>query len=263
MRRSSFPPELQKFVDTVEEKARAAGRSSALARIFGAWTACFVRFCTVHDRSWREPEHVPSFLTYLENRQDVDEGSREHAAKSLVFLFETLLKTNVDDADWHPDRQHQSPGDDAAGEEEASGDEAEEDEEGEQSTLLTRLLFHTSLPINEALDLCAGDVDLDAGLIYVSDPMGTPKRIIELPDVLYDSLRRHLERLRKKHGRRYFDASLFQARALQGRRDDVEDASADEASDEETSDQEAEPVTAEAGDEGDRPASLWGYADDE
>jgi len=88
--------------------------------------------------------------------------------------------------------------------------------------------------------------------------MGTPKRIVELPDVLYDPLRRHLERLRKKHGRRYFDASLFQARALQGRRDDVEDASQDESSD-----QEAEPVTAEANEEADRPASLWGYAEDE
>ncbi|HKL89022.1 MAG TPA: hypothetical protein VJ884_08435 [Salinibacter sp.] len=258
MRRSSFPPELQKFVDTVEEKAQAAGRSSALARIFGAWTACFVRFCTVHDRSWREPEHVPSFLTYLDDRQDVDEASREHAAKALVFLFETLLKTSLGNADWHPDRQAESPSEEATGEDEASPDSTEDDEEGEQSTLLTRLLFHTSLPINEALDLCAGDVDLDAGLIYVSDPMGTPKRIVELPDVLYDPLRRHLERLRKKHGRRYFDASLFQARALQGRRDDVEDASQDESSD-----QEAEPVTAEANEEADRPASLWGYAEDE
>jgi integrase len=119
------------------------------------------------------------------------------------------------------------------------------------------LLFHTSLPINEALDLCAGDVDLDAGLIYVSDPMGTPKRIVELPDVLYDPLRRHLERLRKKHGRRYFDAPLFQARALQGRRS--EGGTEDETEPEQT----AEPVTADSGDEEDRPASLWGYAEDE
>ena len=257
MRRSSFPPELQKFVDTVEEKAEVAGHSTALSRIFGAWAACFVRFCTVHDRSWREAEHVPAFLNYLENRQDVDEASRTHAARSMVFLFEKLLKTDVGDAAWHPDRRS-SPADNAGEEASAEDEEQEEAEEDEQSTLLTRLLFHTSLPINEALDLCAGDVDLDAGLVYVSDPMGTPKRIIELPDVLYDPLRRHLERLRKKHGRRYFDAPLFQARALQGRRSDVEDSDEEEASE-----QEAEPVTAEAGEEGDRPASLWGYAEDE
>jgi integrase len=256
MRRSSFPPELQRFVDTVEEKARAAGHSSALARIFGAWAACFVRFCTVHDHSWREPEHVSAFLRYLDNRQDVDEASRRHAAKSMVFLFEKLLKTDVGEAAWHPDRQSEAAEEEPA--DESTDTEAEEDEKGEQSTLLTRLLFHTSLPINEALELCAGDVDLDAGLIYVSDPMGTPKRIVELPDVLYDPLRRHLERLRKEHGRRYFDASLFQARALQGRRTD-----GNEDAEEDSADSEAEPVTAEAGEDGNRPASLWGYADDE
>lgn len=256
MRRSSFPPELQKFVDTVEEKAQVAGHSSALARIFGAWAACFVRFCTVHDRSWREPDHVSPFLDYLENRQDVDDAARKHAAKSMVFLFERLLKTDVGDAAWHPDRHpdtEETTADDDAG--------GEDEEDAEQSTLLTRLLFHTSLPINEALDLCAGDVDLDAGLIYVSDPMGTPKQIIELPDVLYDPMRRHLERLRKEHGRRYFDAPLFQARALQGRRGDAENDGQAEAS--EASEQEAEPVTAEASEESDRPASLWGYANQE
>jgi integrase len=254
MRRSSFPPELQEFVDTVEEKAQGAGHSSALARIFGAWAACFVRFCTVHDRSWREPKHVPAFLDYLDRRQDVDGASRTHAAKSMVFLFEKLLKKDVANVAWHPERQ--SGASDEPGE--ATEADAQENEEGEQSTLLTRLLFHTSLPINEALDLCAGDVDLDAGLIYVSDPMGTPKRIVELPDVLYDPIRRHLERLRKKHGRRYFDAPLFQARALQGRRNDAEDESEGEAGEQET-----EPVTADAGEEADRPDSLWGYADEE
>jgi integrase len=169
----------------------------------------------------------------------------------LVFLFERLLKTDVSEADWHPDRQSE-PEPEAS--EQATADEEDAEEESEQSTLLTRLLFHTSLPINEALDLCAGDVDLDAGLIYVSDPMGTPKQIIELPDTLYDPLRRHLERLRKEHGRRYFDAPLFQARAIQGR--------VDEASDAETDEDESEPVPADASDEDDRPASLWGYANE-
>lgn len=255
MRRSSFPPELQKFVDTVEEKAQVVGHSNTLARIFGAWAACFVRFCTVHDRSWREAEHVPAFLGYLGRRDDVDEASRRHAAKAMAFLFERLLETDVSGASWHPDRQSNAETD--RGEDEATADDESTDEESEQSTLLTRLLFHTSLPINEALDLCAGDVDLDAGLIYVSDPMGTPKRIIELPDTLYDPMRRHLERLRKEHGRRYFDAPLFQARAIQGRVDE------DAASSTETDDEETEAVSpADASEEEDRPASLWGYANE-
>ncbi len=248
MRHSSFPPELRDFVESVEENAQAAGHSAASARIFGAWAACFVRFCTVHDRGWRDPEHVPDFLDYLRNRDDVDDASCERAADSLAFLFENLLKADVRGAPWHPDQQTDA-------EEEKEEDEAADkatNEEGEQSTLLTRLLFHTSLPINEALELCAGDVDLDAGLIYVSDPMGTPKRIIELPDTLHEPLGNHLDRLRKEHGPRFFDAPLFQARAIQGRVDESDD------------EQESEPVPADPPEDGDeeRPASLWGYASD-
>lgn len=252
MRHSSFPQELRKFVESVEDNAQAAGHTTATARIFGAWAACFVRFCTVHDRGWRESKHVPAFLDYLQNRSDVDEASCDRAADSMVFLFENLLKDDVSDAPWHPANQ-QAETEEEAAEEEATAEAEEED--GEQSTLLTRLLFHTSLPINEALDLCAGDVDLDAGLIYVSDPMGTPKRIIELPDTLHEPLSDHLDRLRKEHGPRFFDAPLFQARAIQGRVDDDD-------SDEQKSE---EPVTAEPPEEGeaDRPASLWGYAGEE
>lgn len=253
MRRSSFPPQLRKFVDRVDHKARAAGHTDAVARIYGAWAACFVRFCTLNDREWSAPEHVPDFLEYLETRQDVNGRSYDRAAESMVFLFDELLDTDVTDAPWHPDRRAGTRG-------EARGDgasTASEDSavDGEQSTLLTRLLFHTSLPINEALELCAGDVDLDSGLIYVSDQMGTPKRIVELPDTLYDPLRRHLHRLRNEEGPRYFDAPLFQARAIQGRVNDRDDSKVDEA----------KRIPADASDDGDSsdgPSSLWGYAGD-
>jgi len=262
MRRSSFPPELQKFVDTVEENAQAAGYSSTISRIFGAWSACYVRFCTVNDRTWRDSEHVSAFLDYLERREDVDEASRKHASKSMVFLFEELLKMDLSGAAWHPARQSETEatdeGDEAPeGETTADEDMQEEDKAGEQSSLLTRLLFHTSLPINEALELCAGDVDLEAGLIYVSDSMGTPKRIIELPDTLYKPLRRHLRHLREKHGRRHFDAPLFQAKALKGRVDKNNESTTE-------TEEQSEPVAADGSPESssDKPASLWGYAED-
>lgn len=255
MHRSSFPPELRRFVNSVEKNARAAGHPDARARIYGAWSACFVRFCTVHDESWRVIDSVPPFLDYLDNRDDVDAASREKAAESMVFLFEELLKTSVEGVEWHPDRQAEST------EESVPDDASDDSADGDQSALLTRLLFHTSLPINEALELCAGDVDLDAGLIYVSDPMGTPKQIIELPDTLHDPLRQHLRDLRKKHGRQYFDAPLFQARALQGRKQSPDEASA--PADDET-EEDTEPVTAQQPDDAsdsDGPASLWGYAE--
>lgn len=253
MRRSSFPPQLRKFVDRVEHKAQTAGHTESVARIFGAWAACFVRFCTLYDREWRNPDHVPDFLDYLENRQDVNGASYDRAAESMEFLFGELLGTDVSDAAWRPDRRAGTRGEVRGDGASTTSDDSAVD--GEQSTLLTRLLFHTSLPINEALELCAGDVDLDSGLIYVSDPMGTPKRIVELPDTLYDPLRRHLHRLRKEEGPRYFDAPLFQARALQGRINQRDESKVEEA----------KRIPADASDDGDSsdgPASLWGYAGD-
>ena len=248
MRYSSYPPELRKFVKSVERNAQAAGTSDTLARIFGAWSGCFVRFCTVNDRSWRDADHVPAFLRYLDARADVDAASQDRAAESMVFLFEHLLQTDLGTPAWHPDRRSVAAAD-ASGSQEAEGDP----QENEQSTLLARLLFHTSLPINEALELCAGDVDLDAGLIYVSDPMGTPKQIIELPEALRAPFRRHLKRLREEHGPKYFDAPLFQARALQGQ-------TSGERSEDASDQQPASPSAEEAS--SDRPASLWGYAEE-
>ncbi len=243
MRPSSFPPKLQKFVKSVEKRAKTAGVAESLARIYGAWSACFVRYCTVNDRSWRDPDNVPVFIDYLATQKDVGESSRERVAESLVFLFEELLEADVSGASWHPDRQD---GADASAEEDE--EETLEAEEGEQSNLLTRLLFHTSLPISEAMELCAGDVDLESELIYVSDAMGTPKQIVELPDELYDPLRKHLQKIREKHGPRYYDAPLFQARALKGR--------VDEPTDQDDEEDDADSMPSEASTE--RPATLWG-----
>jgi integrase len=247
MRYSSYPPELRKFVKSVERNAQAAGKSDTLARIFGAWAACFVRYCTVNDRSWREAEHVPAFLRHLDAREDVDAASQDRAAESIAFLFERLLRTDLGTPAWHPDRRT------AAADAASSQDPTADPEEDGQSALLTRLLFHTSLPINEALDLRAGDVDLDAGLIYVSDPMGTPRQIVDLPDALRAPFRRHLKRLRAEHGPRYFDAPLFQAQALQGRPGG--EAPEDAAGPPSAPDADEEPPA-------DRPASLWSYAEE-
>lgn len=244
MRRSSFPPKLKKFVKSVEKNAQSAGVPSSRARIYGAWCACFVRYCTVNDRSWREPENVPVFIDYLTAEKEVAESSRERVTESLAFLFEELLKVDLNDAQWHPDRTS----DPAASEQEAAEEEAAEEEEGEQSNLLTRLLFHTSLPISEAMELCAGDVDLESELIYVSDAMGTPKQIVELPEELYEPLREHLQKIREKHGPRYYDAPLFQARALKGR--------VDEAGEEDEEEDESDSLPPEESTE--RPATLWG-----
>lgn len=255
MRTSSFPPKLQKFVNSVEKNAKKAGTPASRARIFGAWSACFVRFCTVNDRSWRDPKHVSAFLDYLSNEKELNDSSRERVAESLAFLFEDLLKADLSDATWHPDHQPE-PEPDPAGEPKGK----KEGGDGEQSNLLTRLLFHTSLPISEAMELCAGDVDLDSGLIYVSDAMGTPKQIVELPEELRDPLSKHLERLRDKHGPRYFNAPLFQARALQGRVQDVDEAGENGSEDASSS---PPPEPADETDPAERPASLWGYAEDE
>jgi hypothetical protein len=207
----------------------------------------------VNDRSWRDADHVlaflvPAFLHYLDVRADVDAASQDQAAESMVFLLEHLLQTDLRTPARHPDRRSVAAADAPGSQTAERGSQGNE----QNSFLPPRPLFHTSSPINEALELCAGDVDLDAGLIYVSDPMGTPKQITELPEALRAPLRRYPKRLREEHGPQYFDAPLFQARALQG---ETSGERAEDASDQQPASPSAEETSSDC------PASPWGYAE--
>jgi hypothetical protein len=272
-RRTKYPPQLRRFVDAVEKRARKAGYAERKASIYAAWCACFVRFCTTTDRSWQEAEHVPSFFVYLRRHQDVGSDTYRHAQEGLAFLFQRLLNQDVQRADWYPYGSDATPsGDGAATGEAAGGSDGADQQEGkgattEQSTLLTKLLFHTSIPINEALDLHLGDVNLETGLIYVSDAMGTPKRIVEVPDALQEPLRTHVERLRKQEGPDAFNEPLFQANALRGRVEEnpsaAQQAQRSSASD---SGPERSDETSRTSDDEDRrdrtdPKPLWGYTE--
>lgn len=285
-RSSKLPPQLREFVETVESRAEASGHNPATAKVYGAWSACYVRFCTVNNRAWQEPDHVTAFARYLQRREDMDAGSRRRALQGLVFLFENLLNESVVGRDWYPEAapeastetattapaEKTSPssetaspqGDGQAGPAPERASAAEEPEESaEKSSLLTRVLFHTSLPIHEALDLRAGDIDADAGVIYVSDALGTPKRIVELPDAVRDAMETHLRSLRQKHGPSFLDAPLFQANALSGRVQD-EDESADGISDpapEQASSESSKSLSQTSRPE-DRRESLWNYTED-
>ena len=264
-RRSSatkYPAQLRKFVNAVEKRARKTGHTEAAARIFGAWSACYVRYCTLRDRPWQNERNVPGFLDYLKAREDVNTRSQERAVKGLVFLFEELLNTDVSGTPWYPSPKAASSSGDGAPTESNPKSDSEGKGATQQSSLLTQLLFHTSLPINEALDLRAGDIDPDAGLIYVSDALGTPKRIVEMPDTLSDTLREYIAEVRAERGIDYLDAPLFQAHALAGRVDeDAEDASeTSPASKEKPTESSTEPSSASSSqNQSPEGASLWSY----
>jgi hypothetical protein len=275
-RRTKYPPQLRRFVDAVEERARKAGHADRKASIYAAWCACFVRFCTTTDRSWQEAGHVAPFFAYLRRHQDVGSDTYRHAQEGLAFLFQRLLNQDVQRADWYPYGSDATPSGDgvatgsAAGPGDGAGDPGNGQEKGattEQSTLLTMLLFHTSIPINEALDLHVGDVNLETGLIYVSDAMGTPKRIVEVPEALQEPLRTHVERLRKEEGPDAFNEPLFQANALRGRVD-AQAPAAQQAQRSAPADSgpERSDGTSRASDDEDRrdqsaPKPLWGYTE--
>jgi integrase len=147
-----------------------------------------------------------------------------------------------------------------AGEEASEGADDSSATEPTQSSLLTRLLFHTSLPIQEAMDLRVGDVDLEAGMIYVSDAMGTPKQIVEIPDAIGDELAVHISDVRDDYPREPLDAPLFQANALKGRTDEsASRAPASSPDADADASRTTSPEPAGADDASGR--SLWQYAE--
>ena len=224
---SQYPKRLRKFVRTIEKQATASGRSAKEAQLFGGWAACYVRFCTVKERDWRQPDNVPLFLRHMKEKQQIRPRSLRRAAEGLLFMFEEMMGRNLGPVAWRPSAAS-SDGDAASSE--AQSSEAQSSDEPEQSSMLTRLLFHTSLPIQEALDLRVGDVDFNAGMIYVSDAMGTPKRIVEIPEMLLEPLQRHVREVRRSYAGQPLDAPVFQANALKGKTDDPAEASSSTAS---------------------------------
>ena len=283
---TKYPEQLQKFVDTIERKAQASGRSVKEARLFGAWSACYVRYCTMQNRDWKNTDNALPFLKYLKETQEVGGTSLRRAAEGLLFVFEEMMNRSLGDIAWRPPPRagseqtsgrasgrparngasSSSPGGAASASSSSASsaspssapsnapDESQPDAStgaSSQSSMLTRLLFHTSLPIHEAMDLRAGDVDFDAGMIYISDAMGTPKRIVEIPDALVEPLHQHVKEARDDYPGQPLDAPLFQANALQGRTADESEIPPSDAPD------EAEDDLTETSDS--RP-SLWHYA---
>ncbi|WP_022836877.1 hypothetical protein [Salisaeta longa] len=240
--KSSRP--LERFVQSVRRRAIAHDVPAARAKIYGAWAACYYRYCLLKDKSWKSPEHVPGFLDYLQAQQQVDTSPGSKAVRSVIFLFEEILDTPVADEPWAREDTAQAPAAAPTAADKAAS-------EKEQSTLLTKVLFHTSLTIREALDLCAGDLDFDAGIIYVSDQFGTPKRLEEMPAVLKQPLQAQVAEIEEEHGLMSANIRLFQANALEGNVDEQPSWASDE-----------EPVQeAAVEEETEEGRSLWQYAE--
>jgi hypothetical protein len=277
---SPVPKQLQKFVQRIETNASRSGRPEKVARLYGAWSACYVRYCTMTNRDWRVHKNAPYFLRYLQSEQEVGSPSLRRAAEGLIFVFEEMMGRELGTVSWRPPSggSSQSSGSQpggsqtsssqatASGADASSGSSKEEaDAEAsssagpDQGSMLTRLLFHTSLPIQEAMDLRVGDVDLEAGMIYVSDALGTPKHIVEIPDAIGDALATHIREVRQNNPADPLDAPLFQANALKGRTAEA-NAAEDDAHDESDAPNESSPAPAEADPDGDR-RSLWQYAE--
>lgn len=277
---SPVPKQLQKFVQRIETNASRSGRPDTVARLYGAWSACYVRYCTMTNRDWRVHKNAPYFLRYLQSEQEVGSSSLRRAAEGLLFVFEEMMGRELGAVSWRPPSggspqtkgsqtrgsQTTSSGADASsGSPKEEADAEESSSAGpDQGSMLTRLLFHTSLPIQEAMDLRVGDVDLEAGMIYVSDALGTPKHIVEIPDAIGDALATHIREVRQDNPADPLDAPLFQANALKGRTaeanaaaDDQADAPADDPADDPD---DSSPAPAEADPDDDR-RSLWQYAE--
>lgn len=277
---SPVPKQLQKFVQRIETNASRSGRPDTVARLYGAWSACYVRYCTMTNRDWRVHKNAPYFLRYLQSEQEVGSSSLRRAAEGLLFVFEEMMGRELGAVSWRPPSggssqtkgsqtrgsQTTSSGADASSGSPKEESDAEESSSAgpDQGSMLTRLLFHTSLPIQEAMDLRVGDVDLEAGMIYVSDALGTPKHIVEIPDAIGDALATHIREVRQDNPADPLDAPLFQANALKGRTaeanaaaDDQADAPADTSADDPD---DSSPAPAEADPDDDR-RSLWQYAE--
>ena len=187
-----------KLLDAVREKIRAKHYSYRTEQQYVAWIRRFILHHNKKHPAEMGGADVEEFLTNLAVRQRVSASTQNQALSALLFLYRQVLGI---DLPWlgqvvrarSPLRMpvvlsrrevhallHLLEG---------------------QFHLIGQLLYGSGLRLMEALRLRVKDVDFEYSQIIVRDGKGQKDRVTILPDVLVDSLHRHLAVVRDQHER--------------------------------------------------------------
>ena len=172
-----------------------------------AYTGWIKRYIVFHGK--RHPEEmgaseIESFLSDLPVQRHVSASTQNQALAALLFLYKEVLSTQID---WiervvHAKRPERLPVVLTRQEVQAvlgclSG----------VYRIVGSVLYGSSLRLGETVSLRVKDIDFSRKKILVRDGKGRKDRVTMLPETIKTSLLRHLEQVKRLHGRDLADGA--------------------------------------------------------
>jgi integron integrase len=202
-----------KLLDQVRQAARLKHLSLRTEKAYVSWVRRFVLFHGTRHPRELGADDIRAFLSHLATERDVAASTQNQALAALIFLFRTVLKTDLPDVAGIERARKPVRLPVVLTATEARAVLAELD--GIPS-LIGRLLYGSGLRLLEALRLRVKDIDFEVHAIHVREGKGKKDRITILPDSLHPQLVPHLDQIRNIHRRdlRAGHGSVFLPHAL-------------------------------------------------
>lgn len=196
--RVETPPQAQRLLDRLRERARALRYSPHTERAYARWVRRFVVFHGKRHPALMGAPEVTSFLTDLALRRHVSASTQNQALSALSFLYAEVLGRPLAPLGRVPRarRAFRLPQD-------LSRDEVGQllDHLHGTAWLMASLLYGSGLRLMECARLRVRDLDFSQAQVHVRGGKGQKDRVTLLPRRLAAPLRAHLVRVAQQHGR--------------------------------------------------------------
>jgi integron integrase len=185
-----------RLLDQVRKAIRLRHYSYRTEQQYVSWIRRYIRFHDLrHPETLGGPE-IEAFLTDLATQRNVAASTQAQALSALLFLYKHVLNVVLP---WlgkvvRAKRPKRLPVVLSRTEVRRILSQLEG-----QYLLIASLMYGSGLRLMEALRLRYKDVDLDRAILLVRDGKGAKDRVTVLPDLLRESLRQQLRRVRERH----------------------------------------------------------------
>ena len=183
----------KKFTD----RMRLRHYSYNTEKTYREWIRRFIQYTGLKSPLEAETKHVKKFLVYLAVERKVTSSTQNQAFNALLFLYRGILGKEFGDFR-NTIRAKKSSRIPIV----LTKKEIKKvfNNIPERSTLPLKLIYASGIRVTECVRLRVKDLDFGNHTLVVRSGKGDRDRTTLLPDFLHDSIKQHLEKIKKIHG---------------------------------------------------------------
>lgn len=204
----------QGLIDQVRNEIRLRHYSIRTERTYIEWTKRFLAFHKNRSPEDMAAQEIAAFLTHLATQANVANSTQNQAFSALMFLYTNVLRLDIGELmGVVPARNSERKLN------VLSTDEVELSMSRLNGTykLMAMLVYGTGMSMTEVVSLRINDVDFDLQRIMVSDSKDQKNRLVPLPTMSADALRKQMASVKNIHKQDLKDGfgSVYLPRAIE------------------------------------------------